>query len=202
MLQSIRSVLAIPAAYNLWWNVVGGPAWAKVLVTEYIQPRDGARILEIGCGPGTIVDYLPQVEYVGFDLSSKYIEMARKRFPQAEFICERVSRFSLAKQQSFDAVLALGVVHHLDDQEARQLFQIAADALKSGGKLITIDGVWTSDQSASARWLLARDRGEYVRKEGEYVKIASEMFATVRPSIRHDLLRIPYTHLIMECVQG
>ena len=202
MLQSIRSVLAIPAAYNLWWNVVGGPAWAKVLVSEYIQPRDGARILEIGCGPGTIVDYLPQVEYVGFDLSSKYIEMARKRFPQAEFICERVSRFSLAKQQSFDAVLALGVVHHLDDQEARQLFQIASDALKSGGKLITIDGVWTNNQSATARWLLARDRGEYVRKEGEYVKIASEMFATVRPSIRHDLLRIPYTHLIMECVQG
>ena len=202
MLQSIRSVLAIPAAYNLWWNVVGGPAWAKVLVTEYIQPRDGARILEIGCGPGTIVDYLPHVEYVGFDLSSKYIEMARKRFPQAEFVCERVSRFSLEKQQTFDVVLALGVVHHLDDQEARQLFQIASDALKSGGKLITIDGVWTSDQSVSARWLLARDRGEYVRNEGEYVKIASEMFATVRPSIRHDLLRIPYTHLIMECVQG
>ena len=202
MLQSIRSVLAIPAAYNLWWNVVGGPAWAKVLVSEYIQPRDGARILEIGCGPGTIVDYLPQVEYVGFDLSSKYIEMARKRFPQAEFVCERVSRFSLEKQQTFDVVLALGVVHHLDDQEARQLFQIASDALKSGGKLITIDGVWTSNQSATARWLLARDRGEYVRKEGEYVKIASEMFATVRPSIRHDLLRIPYTHLIMECVQG
>jgi cyclopropane fatty-acyl-phospholipid synthase-like methyltransferase len=202
MLQSIRSVLAIPAAYNLWWNVVGGPAWAKVLVTEYIQPRDGTRILEIGCGPGTIVDYLPQVEYVGFDLSSEYIEMARKRFPQAKFVCERVSRFSLAKQRSFDAVLALGVVHHLDDQEARQLFQIASDALKSGGKLITIDGVWTSDQSATARWFLAKDRGDYVREEGEYVKIASEVFATVRPSIRHDLLRIPYTHLILECVRG
>ena len=201
MFQSIRSVLAIPAAYNLWWRVVGGPAWAKVLVGQYIQPRAGARILEIGCGPGTIAGYLPDSEYVGFDMSSKYIEIARKRFPQAQFICERVSQFSLAKQQSFDAVLALGVVHHLDDHEARQLFQIAYDALKSGGKLITLDGVWTNDQSPAARWLLARDRGEHVRNEGEYVNIASQVFANVKASVRHDLIRIPYSHLNLECVR-
>lgn len=201
MFQSIRSVLAVPAAYNLWWNVVGGPAFAKVLVREYLQPGVGARILEIGCGPGTIVGYLPQVEYLGFDLSSKYIEMARKRFPQAQFVCERVSRFSLEKQQSFDAVLALGVVHHLDDQEARQLFRVAHDALKSGGKLITVDGVWTNHQSPAARWLLARDRGEYVRNEVQYVDIASQVFTNVRATVRHDLIRIPYSHLILECVR-
>jgi cyclopropane fatty-acyl-phospholipid synthase-like methyltransferase len=202
MLQSLRSILAIPAAYNLWWNVVGGPASAKVLVREYVQPRAGARILEIGCGPGMIVRYLPQVEYLGFDLSSDYIETARKRFPTAQFVCERVSQFSLAKQQSFDAVLAFGIVHHLDDQEAKQLFQIAYDALKSGGKLVTFDGVFTTDQSSAARCLLARDRGEHVRNQGEYVKIASQVFANVRASVRHDLLRIPYTHLILECFRG
>lgn len=60
-------------------------------------------------------------------------------------LCERVSQFSLAKQQSFDAALTLGIVHHLDDQEERHLFQIAYDALKSGGKQITFDGVWTND---------------------------------------------------------
>jgi SAM-dependent methyltransferase len=174
----------------------------KVLVREYLQPPVRARILEIGCGPGTILGYLPQVEYLGFDLSDTYIAMAHKRFPQAQFVCERVSRFSLAKHQSFDAVLALGVVHHLDDQEAGQLFQIAHDALKSGGKLITIDGVWTSHQSFVARWLLARDRGEHIRNEGEYVKIASQAFANVRATVRHDLLRIPYSHLVLECVRG
>jgi cyclopropane fatty-acyl-phospholipid synthase-like methyltransferase len=199
--QQIRSVLALPAAYNLWWSAVGGPALATVLVGEYLRPAVGARVLEIGCGPGMIVDYLPQVEYLGFDLSAKYIEMARRRFPQAEFVCERVSQFSLAQQQSFDAVLAFGVVHHLDDQEARQLFQVAHDALKLGGKLVTVDGVWTDDQSRAARWLLARDRGEYIRNQAGYVKIASQVFANVRESVRHDLIRIPYSHLILECVR-
>jgi 2-polyprenyl-3-methyl-5-hydroxy-6-metoxy-1,4-benzoquinol methylase len=201
MLRSLRSILALPAAYQLWWNLVGGPAWANVLVNEYIQPIAGGRILEIGCGSGTILRYLPQSEYLGFDLSSRYIELARRRFPEAQFVCERVSQFSLAKQHSFDVVLALGIVHHLEDEEAQQLFRIAHDALKPGGKLVTVDGVWTCDQSAAARWLLARDRGEYVRSEPEYVSIASGVFGKVKPSVRHDLLRIPYTHMILECVR-
>jgi SAM-dependent methyltransferase len=202
MFQSIRSILTIPAAYQLWWNAIGGSSWARVLVKEHIQPKQGARILEIGCGPGTIVGFLPQPDYLGFDLSPSYIERARKRYPQAEFVCERVSRFTLKKHQSFDVVLALGIVHHLDDAEARQLFQIANDALKPGGKLVTADGVLTDDQPAAARWLLARDRGEFVRRELEYVHLASSIFLTVHPWVRHDLLRIPYTHLIMECVRS
>lgn len=59
--------------------------------------------------------------YLGFDLSSRYIELAKKRFPQAEFVCERVSQFSLAKQHSFEVVLALGIVHHLEDEELRRV---------------------------------------------------------------------------------
>jgi cyclopropane fatty-acyl-phospholipid synthase-like methyltransferase len=201
MIQYLRRVLAIPTAYQLWWTVVGGPAVAKILVNDYVRPRAGARILEIGCGPGTIVGYLPPSDYLGFDLSPKYIELAKKRFPKAHFVCERVSQFSLANEQSFDVVLALGIVHHLGDTEARQLFQIAHDALTPGGKLVTIDGVWTDDQSSASRWLLARDRGEYVRSEREYVGIASQVFSNIRPSVRHDLLRIPYTHLILECIR-
>lgn len=201
MIQSIRSVLAIPTAYQFWWNLVGGPAFAKVLVNEYVKPSIGARILEIGWGPGTIVRYLPPSEYSGFDLSPKYIALAKRRFPKAHFVCERVSQFSLAKERGFDVVLALAIVHHLEDAEARQLFQIAYDALKPGGKLVTFDGVWTDGQSPAARWLLARDRGEYVRTEREYVEIASQVFSNIRPSVRHDLLRIPYTHLILECVR-
>jgi SAM-dependent methyltransferase len=201
MTEYLRRVLAIPAAYQLWRNVVGGSTVSKVLVSEYIQPKVGARILEIGCGPGTIVGYLPSCDYLGFDLSPQYIEMARKRFPKANFVCERVSQFSLAKEQSFDVVLALAIVHHLDDAEARQLFQIAYDALKPDGKLVTIDGVWTDGQSRVARWLLARDRGEHVRSEPEYMGIASQVFSDIKPSVRHDLLRIPYSHLILECIR-
>ncbi len=29
ILQFVRSVLAVPAAYNLWWKMVGGLLWSK-----------------------------------------------------------------------------------------------------------------------------------------------------------------------------
>lgn len=201
MIQYLRPVLNFPSAYELWLNLVGAPACATALVNNYVQPKVGDRILDIGCGPGTIVSYLPACDYVGFDLSPKYIELAKAHFPKARFVCERVSQFSLANEKSFDVVLALGIVHHLEDAEARQLFQTAYDALRPGGKLVTCDGVWVDGQSAGARWLLARDRGEHVRSEREYSAIASQVFSRIRPSVRHDLLRIPYTHLILECVR-
>jgi SAM-dependent methyltransferase len=201
LLRSAQTVLANPAVYDLWWKMVGGPAWARGFVEQYVRPKAGARILDIGCGPGTMAGYLPNSQYVGFDLSPSYIALARKRHPNFEFVCERVSGFSLAGRPGFDIVLAVGIVHHLDDQEARQLFQIAYDALESGGKLITFDGVWTEEQSRAARWMLARDRGEHVRNESEYVNIARGVFGNIQATVRHDLIRIPYSHLILECVR-
>jgi cyclopropane fatty-acyl-phospholipid synthase-like methyltransferase len=201
MLQSVRSVLSVPAVYQLWANALGGPACVKTLVDEYIRPESDARILDIGCGPGTLVPYLPQSGYFGFDLSAEYIEQAQKRFPKAQFLCERVSKFALSRTQSFDLVVAVGIIHHLDDAEAKQLFQTAYDALKPGGRLVTVDGVFTKDQSPAARWLLTRDRGEHVRAEENYLKIAGLVFQEVKATVRNDLLRIPYTHLILECIR-
>jgi SAM-dependent methyltransferase len=201
MIRTIRSILGVPQAYQLYWTLIGGPARSRILVEQYIQPRPGDRILEIGCGPGTIVPYLPQSEYVGFDANRYYIERARRRFPQAKFVCERVSAYSLPEETQFDLVLALGIVHHLDDEEALQLFQIAREALRPGGKLVTLDGVWTKGQSAVTRYLLSRDRGQFVRSEEGYTQIAGRVFDKVRSSIRHDLLRIPYTHIILECAR-
>ena len=201
MLETIRSVLALPQAYQFFFNVIGAPRRSRILVGEYIRPKPGDRILEIGCGPGTIVPYLPATEYVGFDASTEYIEQARNRFPDAKFVCERVSQFTLPQGEHFDIVLALGILHHLDDAEALQLFRIAFEALRAGGKLVTLDGVWTQEQSRAARYIQARDRGRFIREEKAYLRLGQIVFPKIRSSIRHDLLRIPYTHIIMECTR-
>ena len=201
MIETIRSVLAVPQAYQLYWTLIGGAARSRILVQDYIRPTPGDRILEIGCGPGTIVPYLPQSEYVGFDGNSHYVEKASKRFPQAKFVCETVSEYTLPQKSYFDIVLALGIVHHLNDRESVQLFRIAHEALRPGGKLVTLDGVWAGNQSRTERYLLAKDRGRFVRSEAKYVKLASEVFSQIKSNIRPRLLRIPYTHVILECVK-
>jgi SAM-dependent methyltransferase len=201
MIERIHSLLARPQAYQFFFNMVGGPERSRILVRDYIRPKAGDRILEIGCGPGTIVPYLPRTEYVGFDVSQEYIDQARGRFPNAAFVCERVSDLTLPNRGYYDIVLALAILHHLDDAEAEQLFRIAHDALRPGGRLVTLDGVWTDDQSRAARYVQARDRGQFIRTEDGYVRLATQVFPRVRASIHHKLLRIPYTHVLLECVR-
>ena len=48
-------------------------------------------------------------------------------------------------------------------------------------------------------WLLARDRGKFVRTREDYLRLASAHFVKVETHLRHDLLRLPYTHLTMRC---
>jgi SAM-dependent methyltransferase len=201
MIEGIRSLLAHPQAYQFFFNLVGGPGRSRILVRDYIRPAPGDRILEIGCGPGTIVPYLPKTEYVGFDLSPEYIAQASARFPDATFVCERVSELTLPNRGYYNIVLALAILHHLDDAEALQLFRIAYEALRPGGRLLTLDGVWTSGQSRAARYVQARDRGQFIRDEQGYVALASQVFGSVRATIHDQLLRIPYTHIILECVR-
>jgi len=102
---------------------------------------------------------------------------------------------------SFDIVIAKGLVHHLDDVEARKLFAVGCEALKPGGRLVTFDGCFVPGQSRIARCLLSLDRGKYVRTEPEYLALARESFDTVISHVRHNLTRIPYTLQIMECTR-
>jgi cyclopropane fatty-acyl-phospholipid synthase-like methyltransferase len=199
MIEALRSVLSFSWAYQSFSNAVGGPGRNRALVRDYICPHPGDRILDIGCGPGAMARFLPGSEYVGVDASADYIESAKRRFPQMRFVCQRVSRYNLVERDYFDIVLAVGILHHLHDAEALTLFQIAHDAMKPGGKLVTLDGVWTDDQSRVVKYLLSRDRGRFVRSQGGYRELASKVFPKVESSVRHDLLRIPYSLVIMRC---
>jgi SAM-dependent methyltransferase len=200
----MRLLLEKPSVYQLFSIMVGAGHSRSVYVERFVRPRPGDKILDIGCGPADIVDHLPQVDYYGFDINPSYIESATARYgARGQFYCQRVSEAKAYVDQvnSFDIALATGVLHHLDDAEAIELFQIAHRALRPGGRLVTFDGVYVDGQSRIARYLLSRDRGQYVRRPEGYAELARRVFGAVEVSIRDDLLRIPYTHIILECTK-
>jgi SAM-dependent methyltransferase len=196
----LRNILARARVYSLFARLIGAERGRRLHIERYIRPRVGDRILDIGCGPADILEALPAVEYHGFDLSAIYIEAARKRFGgRGQFHVEAVSAELVRKYAGFDLVLATGVLHHLTDDEAVNLFRVAKAALKPGGRLVTLDGCFVAEQPRIARYLLKKDRGEHIRDEATYVSLARQVFTDVTPTLTHDLLRIPYTHLVMEC---
>lgn len=200
----MRQILALPAAYKAFSSLVGAEHSRRVYVDQYVRPKPGDRVLDIGCGPGELLEFMPHVEYFGFDLSPAYIESARRRYgDRGRFYCQRVSEASAFVQNagSYDVALASGVLHHLDDREALELFGIAHRALRPGGRLVTYDGAYVPGQSKMAAYLLSKDRGRHVRPAERYGELARSVFSEVRAAIRHDLLRIPYTHVILECTR-
>jgi len=195
----IRSILAFPTIYSFFSNIVGGHTWT-LYVEKYIRPRDGDRILDIGCGPADILEFLPSVEYLGFDVNQRYIKKATKRFgDRATFLCKKLSREIGKELSDYDIILATGILHHLDNDEALKLFELAQSTLKPGGRLITWDGCYAKGQSLVERFILSTDRGRYVRTKDEYLALASQIFKNIKAYVHHDLLRIPYTIIIMEC---
>ena len=159
----------------------------------------GDGILDIGCGTGEILELLGGQRYFGFDPSESYIDAARARFGKdADFHVGSVST-PPALEGGFDLAIAFGVLHHLDDSEARTLVGLAHDQLRSGGRLITLDPVLVPGQHPVARALARRDRGDFVRSPDGYLALASGRFESVQITEHHDYLRVPYSHLAMEC---
>lgn len=200
MIKLLRPILNRSFFYEFYHQLIGADYRSRVLVDEYIRPQPGERILDIGCGPGNLLPYFPPCRYLGVDANPEYIAKARKRYgDRAEFVEQRVSHHTVQQLGEFDIVLALGVVHHLDDAEAEDLFRLGHAALRPGGRMITHDGCYTDNQSAATRYVLSRDRGQFVRRREQYVELASKWLTVVRTELREDLLRIPFTHLVMEC---
>lgn len=198
--MNIKKILAFPAAYSAFRRLAGNDAARQRYADLFIRAPSGAKVLDIGCGTGDILKFLPSVDYMGFDISPDYIESAKRNFgDRGQFFCEPVGSGIDVPESSFDVALAHGVLHHLDDAEATALFSIAYRSLKQGGRLITFDGCFTEDQSFLSRFFVSRDRGQYVRHRSGYEALARTVFSEVEVTISHDLIRLPYTHIVMEC---
>jgi SAM-dependent methyltransferase len=200
----LLALLNQAALYRLLPRLLLRSSTRRRVVRDILRPYPGCRILDIGCGPADILEDLPEDigAYHGFDMNPGYIEAARRRWgSRGCFECQRMDEASLPEKGSFDIVLAIGIVHHLDDRDAGRLFGVAHHALRPGGWLVTYDNVYIENQNPLARWLIARDRGRAVRTREGYEALARQRFHDVESDILHDTLRLPYTVLAMRCVR-
>lgn len=87
-----------------------------------------ARLLDLGCGTGYTLSRLPRgMRAVGLDYSGHALTLADQRAPGVQLV--RGSAYQLPfADRSFDAVLALDVLEHLDDDQraAREIARVLA----------------------------------------------------------------------------
>lgn len=201
--RGVRSILSLPAAYSAFQNLLGARRGRKVLYQQYIHAQAGDVLVDVGCGPGEILEHVdPDVQYIGFDLSEAYIDAARSAYgDRASFHCADITLMPADAIPPCQVAIAIGLLHHLDDDEARHLIAHLYDRLAPGGRLITFDGAYWPGQARAARFLISKDRGQNVRTGEGYRDLARSRFDRVELIRRDDLLNIPYTHAILECTK-
>jgi SAM-dependent methyltransferase len=198
----LRSVLTLPWVYKALQTAVGAGKFRRYFIDHYVRPKPGERILDIGCGPGEIVPYLPEgVEYVGYDISPEYIDWARSRFAgRGEFFAARFDESELGRHRPFDTAIVIAVLHHLDDSEARNLLSLLKRAVGTDGRVITADLVSIDGQNPIAQMMVKWDRGQNVRRAEEYAALARPVFYQVHgETIDKALIPRTLRSWIMEC---
>ena len=197
--HGVWSILSYPLFYSMLQSIMGAHRSRKKFVVEQVKPFQGMNVLDVGCGPAEILNYLPDVNYWGFDVSENYIVHARAKFTtRGNFQCKKLQETDIENLPKFDVVLALGLLHHLDENEAKNIMQLASKALKLGGRLLTIDPCFDPSQNPIAKFLIDKDRGQNVRDQNGYKNIALAAFNSVHVEVRHQDW-IPYTNCFMEC---
>lgn len=130
-------------AYNrsaLMYNAkfVGFAAYKEKIV-EFQQGfiPTGARILDLGCGPGNNITTLQSQDnsysFTGVDLSKDLLNIAKENHPTSTFVHQNIC--TLKVQEQYDIILASFCVVHLIHAETEKLIRYISESLVQGGSL-------------------------------------------------------------------
>lgn len=194
--SGVRAVLSLAPVYRFTQNALGAQRFRRALTEQYIRATADDRVIDFGCGTADILDHLPDVDYLGFDPSERYVGDARSRFGERAHFVTTVEGVAGHRSERTLA-LAVGVLHHMDDALAASTIALAARSLVEDGRMVTIDPTIVGGQPKIARLLAEQDRGRHVRDPDATRALFAE-FGDVKVTVRHDLLRVPYSHVIVE----
>jgi ubiquinone biosynthesis O-methyltransferase len=106
-------------------------------VAKAIRPAPGMRVLDVGCGNGSLTRELVRAgcSVVGIDLSAQGIAVARRAIPEARFEVLAANQAILENlaAEPFDVVVATELIEHLYDP--RDFLQGCLAALRPSGQI-------------------------------------------------------------------
>lgn len=203
IISAVKPVLEIPIVYRFYQHLIGDSNFRKHYVEKYVKAKQNDRILDIGCGPANIIDFLPfNIEYLGFDKSKDYINFAKKKYNSNnyKFISTPISDINIT-EKNFDIVMGNAVLMNLSDKDADLFFKIAHDGLKDSGRLVIYDGYYDDNLSLIKKFLITNERGKFLRTKEKYYKLASKYFQDVHITTPGNMYNIPYPTIIIECLK-
>lgn len=122
-------------------------AWRNLLLE--VLPAAPARVVDLGCGTGTLTRLLINEGYAvdGLDLSPEMIIRARAKVPEATFVVGDASRPAL-EPATYDVVLCRHVLWAMRNPEAAVTRWV--ELLAPGGSVVLVEGRWGTGAGLTA----------------------------------------------------
>jgi SAM-dependent methyltransferase len=128
--------------------------------------EDAPSVLDVGCGTGQYAA-VTTGRYLGVDITASYIGRARHRWrdnPSREFRAADVTTLEV-ERRTFDLVLMVDLLHHLDDATCAGLLRSAAQL--SRRYVISLEPV-AEQHGRVGQWIIDHDRGDHMRSVAAY----------------------------------
>ena len=207
-----RKILSLGLFYKAVQFVFSEKNSKTFILENYINAiGPDCRILDIGCGPGNLLEFMPtSVNYVGFDVNENYISAAIRNNADRQnalFLLGNTKEMFESPElpdASVDVAIIHGVFHHVTDDIASEMIQLAQKKLKAGGKLLTLEPVWFEGQSRFRKWVMSKDRGKNIKTEASWKQLYrnhSEDWVDINFDVRGDLIRF-YDLLVTELIRS
>ncbi len=147
--ESIGIVIHTPDKYNRLLNMLtrGKEHEIRVRIIQYAGLRPGEKVLDLGCGPGTLAREAKKVvgvegSAVGIDPSLEMVSFARQKAAEAHLDIKFEQ--GMAQQlpfpdHSFDVVFMSFVLHHISSQYRVKGIQEVRRVLKENGRLVVLE---------------------------------------------------------------
>src|SRR5260370_26980475 len=131
--------------YDLMTRLMGADQ-ARIGLLNRAQIRPGHRVLDIGCGTGTLLIQLkrlyPETDAVGLDPDPKALARARRKGARAAVSIHLDQGFGDElpyPEASFDRVLSSLMFHHIPTDEKVKTLRAIRRVLKPGGEFHMLD---------------------------------------------------------------
>jgi cyclopropane fatty-acyl-phospholipid synthase-like methyltransferase len=132
----------IAEGYLRWRNTLGREARDLAYLERLADGlRDGARVLDLGCGAGVpYTRYLSErFATVGVDISRGQLALARRNVPRASLVLADMCSLAF-RPESFDAIAAIYSIIHVPREEHAALLARMRDWLRPGGRALIVLG--------------------------------------------------------------
>lgn len=111
--------------------------WQKTF-GRFLPQNKNARIIDLGCGYGSIVWWLKRAGFAspqGIDISAEQIALG-KRLGVNDIEQADIKEFLRDKKDGYDVIFARDIIEHFHKEDIVEILSLCCDALKDEGRII------------------------------------------------------------------